>query len=381
MIVDNSSSLPNGLKCCIDWLSFTARTDMPLTKVCNLLGYSLSDFTFADRGAFGYVSQLVRNDCNGLKVLYNDPDICDRTDMGVHIECSSSALLDLLEHFRQSRCDEIGVYNSGEDGYFSVVLDFLHMLYENAFSLSRIDLAVDDYGADYFTVSELYDLYRSGAISSRFRSARYIAGFEQSPDAPRASGDTLYLGSSKSEVKLRIYDKQAEQNIKRKACGEPLIDTAWTRFELEVHGSYANKVLSSLLEAGRTCAEPLSVVCAGTLANYMRVIDLDNERKSRCSTHEKWQAFISDIEKISLYEKPEPKTYDDRLCWLKKTVSASLALVVAHDHGSFDTIYDLIIKGREKLVASASHLKDYNEFISAVEFFMAPLPYESGCAC
>lgn len=80
----------------------------------------------------------------------------------------------------------------------------------------------------------------------------------------------------------------------------------WVRWEIELKHERA-EAASKLIAQGRS----VNGVAIGILSNYLRMIQPDNERKCRCSTSPKWEAFLDNIRKVSLYSASEPKTLED----------------------------------------------------------------------
>ena len=91
--------------------------------------------------------------------------------------------------------------------------------------LNRLDLAYDDYSGvtSTDTVIQAYDrdaFYRGRGVRPRITVIR-------SRTANSVEGDTVYIGSRRSQVYWRTYDKNLEQGITRP-------DTPWVRHEVEL---------------------------------------------------------------------------------------------------------------------------------------------------
>lgn len=341
----NKVIMKNGLLSLSDWLEFTLKTGFdetspaPYTYALDLMGYSVDEFTFQPFGGFGYHEKIVRRVGSGeIKVYYHG----SVPGMGIHVVISSSCMDDVLKHYRDAHSSATPFSDSAyemADLDSDVFLDFLAMICEFG-SVTRLDIAIDDIGACYFTVPEVNQYIESGQYSSRIRHTEYLC----SRDNGAVSGDTVYVGKRTSDFMLRVYDKQAEQNRKRASQELPLIETPWVRWEMELKGDSAVRACEELLSR-----KSLAAVGVGILAQKIRLIHLDNVRKARCSTLEKWNDFLSNAEKISLYHRP-PAPAVDRVCaWLKRQVAPSLAAVVAAFGGSVDFIYDLLSSGSGRL--------------------------------
>lgn len=195
------------VKQCVDWLSYTV--DWDEAKIAVQDHYSVL-WPALDRVACwggewmrcvphnGYTIayQMVRRP--GLTVMWNP----DQREMGVHVNWSGSA----LQHIDFERLS----------------LD----VYTLTSRIGRIDIAVDiDQKMDLAMAREQF---KAGLVDTLARKCKLLLGED---------GDTLYVGSRKSEKCLRIYDKAAQQGI----TGD------WFRIELECKGDFARGVFLHLL--------------------------------------------------------------------------------------------------------------------------------------
>lgn len=89
--------------------------------------------------------------------------------------------------------------------------------------ISRLDVACDVFDDDQFTVDRIYDYVRRGKVACKAKSYLYGEGTDE---------HWIYYGSSRSERRLRIYDKSLEQ--KRKGSTDPEADRKWVRVELQL---------------------------------------------------------------------------------------------------------------------------------------------------
>lgn len=341
--------LSNGLFALVDWASFTFKDEVNPKVIINLLGYSENDFLQLPKGRYGYASALKCFSCD-LYILYSGKE-----DMGVHVDITGSAILEVLEHFYNKRIVKTPF---GSDGYLTdsieatVLSDLFRAIFDAGGSFSRIDLAVDDIGANYFTMDELQELLESNRCVSKFHGYRH--DISRSFDGT-VKGNTFYLGSRKSLCMLRIYDKQLEQNAKKKIDRISLSDTPWVRWELELKNEYATKaaryIIGDML---------LGCVISGILGSYLRLIINDHSRKSNCTTLPKWTLFLGGVLKLSLYQYNEPKTIDDSINWLYKQVAPSLAMIITSFDGDMTIFMDMISNGRHRL--SKRHIAMINAF-------------------
>ncbi len=148
---------------------------------------------------------------------------------------------------------------------------------------TRIDLAIDDFGSNYYTTDNLIEKRCSFSIVSKFRTCKSL---DENSLANEKLGHTVYFGSTQSEIMLRVYDKQLEQNKNLSPDNENYIDFPWTRWELQLRGERANETAKHLVVGIN-----IGSVAIGILSNYFRIIQHDDSNRSRCSNEEKWLRF------------------------------------------------------------------------------------------
>jgi len=106
-------------------------------------------------------------------------------------------------------------------------------------SVTRIDIAVDVMRGGK-TPFDIDDMIVSGQIDCSSKKRLKVSG----SDGGKSTGQTLYLGSRKSERMLRIYDKGRQQKI----------DKDWLRIELEIKGRRAAATAKAACARGVACA-------------------------------------------------------------------------------------------------------------------------------
>lgn len=327
--------LKNGLFVSIDWLSFTITSIASVDNVLRLLGYNRYDFDTMPHGGKGYKS-MIRLNGYPVSVMFDGND-----NMGIHVDISGSAMSEVIRSFKAT-LSTVTPFGIGYDIDFdSTFLCELISVIRKHGHITRLDLAVDDIGSRYFTTDDLVSLYFEKKIVSKFRTLKNV---EESELSGKKTGHTLYFGSRKSEVFLRVYDKQLEQNKKNKGSDIPPLCAPWVRWELECKGKKADSVASLILSG-----MDLGQIVVGVLSNYIRVINLDNDNRSRCTVNEVWQSFISGIEPLRLSVRAVEKDIDDKKDWIVKQVMPSLVAVILSDGGSYDFITNNISSGFERM--------------------------------
>lgn len=322
-----SNNLNNGLFCSVDWISFTLDVNIALYDALNMFGFSHADFTVMPRGASGYRKMLQLNGST-VRVLYDG-----NADMGVHFDVTGSGMNDFCQIFNDS-C--YNIETPWDTMAIDMQLDVVRELFATVLMnghFSRLDLAIDNKRDIFYTVSELNDVLRSGNFLSRWRNWKYIEDFNSGV----CCGRTVYLGSRTSNILLRVYDKQLEQNKKHPAGDPGHVADPWVRWELELHNERADIAAKYFLEDMK-----IGDVAVGVLANYLRVIVPDNEVKCRCSSAPKWEAFINGILSLKLFVSAPLHNLAEKKEWLVRQCAPTIAAIIMADHGDFSFISECI---------------------------------------
>lgn len=162
-------------------------------------------------------------------------------------------------------------------------------------SVNRIDIAVDVHDGG-LSIPELSAMAESGNIETSarmFYSTKTLSG----------DGETLYVGSPKSKVRLRIYDKAAEQHIH---------DNDWVRIELQIRGKRGNECRDTLI-APNGGYDAIGGIIRG-------FCDFPASRD---------YAMVLGMAKIAIDAPPRRDTNTEK--WLIQTCLPSLARAVAND--------------------------------------------------
>ena len=235
-----------------DWLTFTSKCDSPGSLI-SLLG--LDGVTFEDRprGRNGYRSMMAYE---GISILYDG-----REDMGVCVDMSGSG------------CRVFETYSSSSwDDLFSVILG-------GDYNISRLDVAADDH-TGLLDIDVLRDDTDDHHYVSKARCWEVQYGSE---------GTTIYHGSKKSDMLIRIYDKAAEEGV----------EGHWVRVELQMRDNIATGFLSGM--AGDSLGEHFS----GVLCNYLRyVVPQEDLNMSRWPMADYWQNFLQTVQRIRCWSAP-----------------------------------------------------------------------------
>lgn len=319
--MDLMEELQNGLRCSIDWLSFTINS-LELYNTLSDFGFDISDFYECPKGANGY-KRMLRLSGSNLRVLFDGGD-----NMGIHFDCSGSAVSDLVRYFSDNLMVETPFGSMAYDIDLIVIQELLSCIVTNG-HISRLDLAIDNIQNIYYRVPELEEIWNAKRCCCHFRTFKRITERDSSG---ALVGDTVYLGSRTSELMVRVYNKQLENNLK---YPESPIDYEWVRWELELKDDRADNAARLLMQK---CS--VGSVAVGILANVFRVIVFDDSNKSRCSTDIKWQRFIDGVEQLRLYVPKVQKTLEDKYRWVQRQVGPTLTGLILANHGDISWIRD-----------------------------------------
>lgn len=338
----NFKNLKNGLTVSVDWLSFTLFDVPTVQDVISFLGYDESDFAHCDRGAQGYFDKLRCSDC-GLSILYNGND-----NMGIHVDITGSAISAVINHFKHTL--EIDTpFGQGYDMDFdsTFLRELLKSIRNLGGKISRLDLSVDDVGCHFFTVDEVADLHYKNRVVTKTRTFKLIKSDRDMKD----TGSTVYFGDRKSDIMLRVYDKQLEQKAKLQKAHDGVEVPPWVRWELELKSDRALSAVDSII-AGMDLGE----IVVGILSHYIRFIELDDSNRSRCSIMDKWQTFIDGIKPLKLFVPVREKTMDDKEIWIERQCSPTIAAIIIRHGGDMEYFYRILDSGRSRMKKSLYEL-------------------------
>ncbi|WP_080873448.1 MobT family relaxase [Oceanobacillus timonensis] len=212
--------------------------------------------------------------------------------------------------------------------------DFFMHVFKTGGVFKRIDLAIND-KTGILDVPFLTDKCRQEECISVFRSFKsYRSGdLVQGEDKPDM-GNTLYIGSLKSDVYFCLYEKDYEQFIK---YGTSLANTdVKNRLEIRLKNDRAYHAIVDLMTYEDTGRTAFSII-----NRYIRFVDKDeNKRRSSWKVNPSWQRFLDlgENRKISLTTKPEPYTFDKTLRWLARQVAPTWKLATKLDEINQTTI-------------------------------------------
>lgn len=184
--------------------------------------------------------------------------------------------------------------------------------------MKRLDLAINDM-AGILDIPALTEKCSREECVSKFRSFKsYRCGeLVKSQEKDKyGMGNTLYIGSLKSEVYFCIYEKAYEQYVK---FDIPIEETdVKNRFEIRLKNERAYYAVTDLLTYQDAEQTAFSII-----NQYIRFVDSkEGKRNSECPTNEDWAYFIGEHrQKLKLTTKPEPYTLERTLNWISRQVA------------------------------------------------------------
>ncbi|HGJ0102315.1 TPA: replication initiation factor domain-containing protein [Staphylococcus aureus] len=289
-----------GLEAVVDWVQVTFQLPSIFAIMEDVLKLPRAVFKHRNSGLYFYNRGYT---FGNIQIFYSDKD----DSMGYHLQLSGSGCRE-LEHY---------LINCGETWQ-----DFFKRCAVKKARFTRIDIAIDD-TKTYLKIPRLIKKAEHGECISKFRTASSIAGFKLSDG--QSKGSTFYIGSKKSDMYCRFYEKNYEMAYKLK---KPVEDFGlWNRYEIQMRRTNAENCAKILTETSS-----ISDIVKGVLNNSMRFVtkpkDGKDSDKRRWEVYREWKHFINGANKITLSMKPSLKSIEDNIDWLCKQVATTLDTVL-----------------------------------------------------
>lgn len=208
--------------------------------------------------------------------------------------------------------------------------------------MKRMDLAINDM-VGILDIEVLTDKCKNEECISVFRSFKsYRSGELVRRNEKIGMGNTLYIGSLKSEVYFCIYEKDYEQYVK---LDIPIDEVKIkNRFEIRLKNERAYHATVDLLanrDAERTAFSIIN--------RYIRFVDREEKiSRSKWETNEDWSYFIGEgREKLKLTTNPEPYDINKTLNWISRQVAPTLKVIKKIDMLNGTNIAEELIRKAE----------------------------------
>lgn len=228
--------------------------------------------------------------------------------------------------------------------------------------MKRMDLAINDM-VGILDIEELTDKCNNEECISVFRSFKsYRSGELVRRNEKIGMGNTLYIGSLKSEVYFCIYEKDYEQYVK---LDIPIDEVKIkNRFEIRLKNERAYHAAVDLLanrDAERTTFSIIN--------RYIRFVDREEKiSRSKWKTNEDWSYFIGEgREKLKLTTNPEPYDINKTLNWISRQVAPTLKVIKKIDMLNGTNIAEELIRKAE---LTERHQKIIQQNSSPIEDIM-----------
>lgn len=294
----------------IDFIQCTFPDGISLQQVKDFL--PKADWVELTHGSMGYRRSVSSGD---IRLLYDGSK-----GMGIHLVVSGNG------------CRQL------EGAGLTDWQEWLNLLIGSGVHFTRFDGAIDD-KAGLIDLGQVWKSIQEGSISTHCQTFRQIESINTRKGQP---GRTVYIGSTKSEVQMRMYDKAAEQ-------GQAEEEGTWVRVELQTRGKSADTVVRVFIQQG---APVISQVIAGFI--QFKEPNTDDSRRDRWQVASWWAEFLRYAEKLSLSVQPMKKTLAEVKEWCMRQVAPTLALMVRAAGGNYGDILELVDNGMERL--SRKHL-------------------------
>lgn len=263
----------------------------------------------------------------------------------ITMSVSQDIKLGCLVEMKGSGCRQFeGILEAQERNWY----DFFLLSWNEGGKFKRLDLAINDvYGI--LDIAELTRKWEHKECVSKFGNYNYYrSGKAAYKDEKDCMGETLYIGSRKSEIYFCIYAKDYEQYVKN---GTPIEEApVKNRFEIRLKNERAENAIDDLLtyrDAERTAFSIIN--------NYVRFIDIHNLDVDEEVLDPQWEYFIGENrEKLKLTTAPTEISFEKTLNWLSHQVAPSLKMVNELDIINGTNYLEQIYEGAE---LSEKHLK------------------------
>lgn len=328
--VGNTSQ--TGLSACLDWVQVTLKKFHNAKKILGLFGLSEEHFSQTEGGLYGW-NYTLKTAENDIRILYDE----DKNEKGCHVIFTGKG----CRFFEK---------NSSTNW-----VDVFRVLQNTDINVKRIDLAVDDF-TGFYNPSKLYRKIKQGSVTSKFRRGRWIESF--TIQDYQKGGTTLYMGSPKSDIQVRVYDKLLERKEKGFLVDKQV--NHWVRTEIQLRDARAEG-LSLMIAYDSKSVGSLAV---GILRNYVNFLipNKSESNKSRWKSCKWWLDFLGECEEISLTLNHSEPVLERTIDWANSQWLKSMYSIYMVFQQDIDIFYRLMEQGQLKM-----EKKDYKrieDFIS-----------------
>ncbi|EEO1968936.1 replication initiation factor domain-containing protein [Listeria welshimeri] len=290
----------NDLTALLDYIRVSFKTHDIDLIVESILHLKKEYMLEKEYGMYGYIGTL---ELDNIKVFYSAPD----DNRGILVEMSGLGCRQFESFLKVRRKTWLDFFSDCEN---------LNGKY------TRFDLAIDDYKTR-LSIPTLLNKAQKGECISRFDVSDFNGGIDLNTGEHR--GTTMYIGSKKSELYMCFYQKNYEQAKKLKINVDEI--GSWNRYELRMKNDRAQEFVKNLIRQ-----KNMNTIGLQVIHNYVRFTDsVKGVKKENWKTNKKWQRFIGDIQKLSLYTKPSQEFFEKSKRWLVHSAAPTMKMVLEGD--------------------------------------------------
>lgn len=319
----------NGVNCLFDWFSFTFNyTHDALMGILHLLDIDTMAYTEI-KGCFyvQYTYKRVYENC--ISFYFPSDYLENKYDCRCLIELSGQACR-LIE----SKCG------------FKTWLDFMRYIDGLKANCSRIDLAIDDFKCEFFTLKDIMLKVMNGEYVSDAISYSFInSGRRLSNGSGVDDGLTIYIGKRDSNRELCMYDKCAERS---KADMEVFVEH-WNRFELRHRHETAQSMFRMILNNPSifdNFSEFVSRMLLGFVEFKEKIIYVGDDR-NKTPIWKPWSDFIGYTSKIKVYNQSKiESSISKKKSWYRENYSNFMNEIALSDQSGFNQYIELTLLER-----------------------------------
>lgn len=290
----------SAVKAVVDWVQVTFHVGAISAIVNDVIGLPFDFFKHQEKGLYFYNRTY---EFSNIKLYYSSND----ESMGIHLQLTGAGCREMEHHLSQLNQNWT---------------DFFKRCLEVKANFTRIDIAIDDFKT-YLSIPKLIKKAEKAECVSKFRAGSSINGFNLCDG--KSKGATFYIGSKKSNLYCRFYEKNYEQAFKLNCDVEEFGD--WNRYEIQMRKSYAMNCAEHLSKT-----DNIAFLVKSILNNNLRFVtepkDKADTRKRRWPLYRPWALFMANAEKINLTMEPSFKSIEDNIEWLTRQVATTLDTVI-----------------------------------------------------
>lgn len=334
----NISTSQANLTANIDWLQFRI-DDIELNHLLEFLTIPIDMFIRQINYLAGYKHYTECYEFQQIKIYY-----------GVYLDefnLSHDSFMVLASGSACRYLEDVIFKRKGIDNW----KDFLKQLLitfeqlDAAIDFRRIDMCIDDFNPiPYFTPAKLL---------KHCEDDRYIYGRSQkySVQGTEQSGMTLYIGASKSDRRIRIYDKEKEQQNKKELSHSG----SWIRTEIQFMRAIANTSVQRFTNMDVSLIDFVKGYLKQQLHFYTKP---DWRIQKKPLETRKWTRFLGSSEPFQLALSHQKTTMQEKIEWLIN--GGGLAILK-----SYDLLYNNNLlpadleKEHKKSISELINYKDY----------------------